>query len=186
MRLPVATLTLLLVFALPLRADHLEESAPVGSPAAPPSWQLVVESPFDFQVLMPPGLERVESTRQTWVGKVEELSLESVVEGGKFFVQVRQLPGAARWLVTKSFIFGEVTDALLHDGKRQVLSDEAITMGSYPGRHLRYLDHEREDWVEDAWIYLSRNRIYLVVASRARGADAGLPIGAFFESFRID
>lgn len=175
---------LALGLALGARAD-------AGSPPAdePPmglaSWQIVESDSPSFRVLLPPNPERVESIRRTWIGRVRELSLEAEVEGGAFTLQVRELPRAARWLVTQSFIFEQVKDAFLMGGKRKELADDEITRDGYPGRLIRYEDPEREGWVGDALIIIADDLLYFLVAARTRVAEPNLPIQAFFESFHV-
>ena len=152
---------------------------------APASWQIFESDALAFSVMLPPEPGRVATVRDTWVGKVEELTLESAAEGGEFVVQVRSLPRAARWLVTQNYILEQAIDGILQGGERTALSDEHVIRDGHPGRRIRYEDPERAGWVEDAMVFLVGDRLYFLFAARTHDAESGLPIDAFFESFHI-
>lgn len=172
----LAALLILLAGAAP--ADEI-------GPALPTSWGLHEAVDLRFRVMLPPNPVRTEKVRETWVGKVSELMLDAAVPGAEFSVHVRNLPRAARWLVTTSYIFSEVKDGLLKGGTRPELSDVPITRDGFPGRHIRFEDPERGDWVEDVLVLLAKDKLYFVVAAREREAGDGLPVAAFFDSFSL-
>jgi hypothetical protein len=182
-RFPMLLLCLALAVAS-ARADDLDRPDS-DLPIALAAWQPVESDSLHFRVLLPPEHERVESIRNTWVGKVRELRLDAEVEGGEFSVQVRELPRAARWLVTRNFILDSAKDGFLEDGRRKQLVYEEITRNGYPGRHLRFEDPEREGWIEDAEIIIADDLLYFLVAARERASESSLPIRAFFDSFQI-
>ena len=167
-----------------LAADIVPSGAP---PSIPPSWELFESEVLRFRIRLPPEPVRTDDVRSTIVGKVKEFQLQADLPGAEFVVQVRELPRATRWFATESFILSQVKDGFLKGGERPELSDDPITRDGYPGRYLRYKDPKRGDgdWVEDALIFLVKNRLYFVVVARNGSAEAGLPIEAFFRSFEL-
>jgi len=157
------------------------------TPRVPSSWKVFESSALRFRIALPSEPTQSEAVRSTLVGKVKEFRLMAEMPGAEFVVQVRELPRAARWFASESFILSEVKDGFLKGGDRPELSDEPITQNGHTGRHLRYQDPQRGDgdWVEDALIFLVKNHLYFVVVARNGSAGPELPIQTFFRSFEL-
>jgi len=182
-----ALLSLFATLSAVAQADRPLPSTSVPAGPVPESWKLVEADDQRFRILLPAEPLRTENVRSTWVGSVSELRLQGELAGAEFIVEVRDLPPGTRFVVTRNYIFSQVKEGFLKDGERPEIFDKEITLGGYPGRHIRYEDPAREggDWVEDALILLARHRLYFVVVARQRAREAALPIQAFFRSFEL-
>ncbi len=162
------------------RAETLN-SAPASSPSV--RWQQFRSQSGRFVVSIP-GTPKEEVDRAQKPGEFDSYSFMVDQGNSAYFVSYYDLPGQLAADKTQSFLNG-VRDGAIKDGKAQILTDQDIRLGRYPGKSIKYMDQEGITYY--CRMYVVNQRLYLTLVAIAKGQDSYFSGDAqrFLNSFRL-
>lgn len=148
------------------------------------SWGEYKSTEGGFSILMPGNPVHNKQTYNTDVGALDINIYGLEQEGIAYYVIYMDYPDSLVQQRTPDKFLDNARDEALANGQGKLLSEEAISLNSYPGREIKI---ERADGktIETTRMYLVGHRLYGIQAITSRENSSSASVGNFLDSFRL-
>jgi hypothetical protein len=164
--------------------ERLERQAPepvLSIEREEQSWQHFVSQEGGFSIWAPRGTITAETkTLETEVGTIEFQVLATNPQSSRFVVAYSEEELTAAQLENPEAILAGLRERIVNNTAFELIDEQPITYGEYPGRQLRLQDSEETITFR---VYLIDEKVYVLGASQLEEGELSPAASAFFNSF---